>query len=155
MTEIIVFGARAGASAAEYASGASRLDSTMLAQYEIARLEAKKGEADHVNVLGRLRKIMWSHVGVVRSGEKLREAIEMFSILGDEARKQKAQTPHEIKHILEAEMAVTAAMLTATAALERMESRGTHFRLDFPESSPNWASPLKLQKTPDGPAVFP
>jgi aspartate oxidase len=52
-------------------------------------------------------------------------------------------------------MAVTAAMLTATAALERMESRGTHFRLDFPESSPNWASPLKLQKTPDGPAVFP
>ncbi len=155
MTEIIVFGARAGASAAEYASGASRLDSTMLAQYEIARLEAKQGEADHVNVLGRLRKIMWSHVGVVRSGEKLREAIEMFSILGDEARKQKAQTPHEIKQILEAEMAITAAMLTATAAFERMESRGTHFRLDFPESSPNWASPLKLQKTPDGPAVFP
>ena len=155
MTEIIVFGARAGASAADYALKTKLVDASILAQYEIGRLESKHGAASDVDLMERLRAIMWSHVGVVRSGDKLRSALDLFAILEAEAARQHADTPEAIRQILEPELAIKAAILTASAALERCESRGTHFRLDYPEADERWASPLRVQKTAEGPAVYP
>ena len=151
MTEIIVFGARAGVAAATYAEGAELVDSTD--DSEIERLSAKLAKGESEEVHGKLRKLMWDKVGVVRSGENLHEALNMLAVLAEEADKSTSDDPAKLKTILEAEMAVTASVLTAMAALAREESRGTHFRMDYPESHTKWLKPLLVRKTDDGPEV--
>lgn len=151
MTEIIVFGARAGAAATTYSEEVELVGITD--EVEVERLTNKlvKGESEDVH--GKLRKLMWENVGVVRSSEKLQEALNMLTVLTEKVKKFKSEDPEKLKTILEAEMAITASTLTVMAAMARKESRGTHFRLDYPESIPKWKKPLFVKKTEDGPEV--
>jgi L-aspartate oxidase len=68
-----------------------------------------------------LRAMMSSHVGVVRDGEKLAEAVLAFASL-----------ERDTGNIALRNMA-TSALLVASAAWARRESRGAHFRSDVPE----------------------
>jgi succinate dehydrogenase/fumarate reductase flavoprotein subunit len=151
MTEIIVFGARAGAAAAIFAEDVELVNTTDDAETERLLQKLAKGEPEDVH--SKLRKLMWENVGVVRSGEKLHEALNMLAVLAEKADQSTSDDPGKLKTILEVEMAITASVLTAMAALAREESRGTHFRLDFPESIPKWKRPLLVRKTEDGPEV--
>jgi succinate dehydrogenase/fumarate reductase flavoprotein subunit len=147
MTDIIVFGARAGAAATSYAEGASITD--VSADPEIKRIQAKRGESEPEDLHGMLRELMWTHVGVVRGGETLNEALNMLAVLGEETDSSKGADTAAVKRLLEAEMAIMASVLTTKAALARKESRGTHFRLDYPESSDEWEMTLDMCKRGD------
>ena len=73
------------------------------------------------------RELMWSSAGIIRSAESLASIVE----LAPEALTSRAaavSTPAD----------VLVAMLVARAALTREESRGGHFRSDFPEERPEW-----------------
>jgi L-aspartate oxidase len=76
---------------------------------------------------GTLRALMSRHVGVVRNAEGLAAAINAIARIEREADTQGLRN-----------MAV-AALLVATAAWRRHESRGAHFREDFPQSDPTQA----------------
>jgi len=147
MTDIIVFGARAGAAATMYAEGKSIVDASP--DSEVKRIQAKTGEGEPEDLHGKLRELMWTHVGVVRSGETLTEALNMLAVLGEVADSAKRADTAAVKRLLEAEMAIMASVLTAKAALAREESRGTHFRLDYPESSDEWKTALDVTKQGD------
>jgi L-aspartate oxidase len=69
-----------------------------------------------------LRKTMSEHVGVVRSGRGLEQALAIFREIGAEAGDDS----------LIANMALTSKIIAGSAYL-RTESRGAHFRSDFPE----------------------
>lgn len=153
MTDIIVFGARAGAASVEYAKGTFLTEVTDEADSEVQRIEAKKGAEYSEDLHGKLCELMWTHVGVVRSGGKLKEALNMLAVLGEKADAATGSDDDQVRRILEAEMAIKASVLTAKAALSRKESRGTHFRLDYPESSDEWLRPLLMRKTEEGPEV--
>jgi L-aspartate oxidase len=75
-----------------------------------------------------LRQLMWDHVGLVRTETGLLEAFQALQEL-------EASYPlacGEVRNLL-----LVARLMTA-AALLRRESRGAHFRADYPNSDPHW-----------------
>jgi L-aspartate oxidase len=73
----------------------------------------------------RLRALMSSHVGLERSEEGLAQALALL---------RKLKPKHKL-----ADSAVTAGLLIAAAARERRESRGSHFRVDHPDTDAHFA----------------
>jgi L-aspartate oxidase len=72
----------------------------------------------------KLRAMMTSHVGVVREGAQLADAVRWFAAIERDA-----------GNIGLRNMATTA-LLVATAAWTRRESRGAHYRVDYPVEKP-------------------
>ena len=71
-----------------------------------------------------LRAMMTSHVGVIRDGDRLAEAVRAF-----------ADIERKCGNIALRNMATTA-LLVAASAWTRRESRGAHYRIDFPVEQP-------------------
>ncbi len=78
--------------------------------------------------IGRLRRLMARHAGVVRNRDALAEALAEIDSL--EQIDPQARTFRNM---------LTAAKIIVSAALRRQESRGAHFRSDFPETDPAFA----------------
>ncbi len=74
----------------------------------------------------KLRKIMSAEVGVIRNGEGMKKAIKLI-----------VELERKNKQIPFANMLATAKLMV-TSALLREESRGGHFRSDFPEPVASW-----------------
>jgi L-aspartate oxidase len=91
-----------------------------------------------------IRRLMWEKVGLVRDARGLEEAC------GELARLRAAypEPAGEAGNLLDL------ARLLAEAALVRRESRGGHFRADFPAPDPAWERRLFLTATPDGAPRF-
>ena len=93
----------------------------------------------------RLQEIMWQSVGLVRSGDGLREATAALGEL--EARYGQ---PSLTRPSIELANMITVACVVARAALERKESRGAHYRTDCPEADDaHWQRHI-LIKSVDG-----
>jgi L-aspartate oxidase len=75
-----------------------------------------------------LRAIMTSHVGVIRHGDRLAEAVRAF-----------AAVERDTANIALRNMATTA-LLVAASAWARRESRGAHYRIDYPTEKPALAN---------------
>ncbi len=73
-----------------------------------------------------IRTILWESVGIIRNARDLTRAIEQLSALNVERPAQPSRAPSELYN------AWTLAQLIARCALEREESRGSHYRSDFP-----------------------
>lgn len=83
--------------------------------------------------LADLQELLWEHVGIERHGAGLRHACAQ--LLAWRARSVEAAAERER---LEMEGMLLTAHLLANAALIRQESRGAHYRTDFPQPDPAW-----------------
>lgn len=79
--------------------------------------------------LDEVRDVMWRHVGIVRSKDGLGEAVARLSAWRCTLERQ---APDNDLERLRAGRLITVGLLIAHAALRREESRGGHFRADFP-----------------------
>ena len=80
-----------------------------------------------------IRRFMWDFVGIVRTNERLQRARSRISVIREEVRN------YYIKHRvtndnLELRNLALVAELIISSALQRQESRGLHFTLDFPDT---------------------
>ncbi|MEN9715225.1 MAG: L-aspartate oxidase [Actinomycetota bacterium] len=87
-----------------------------------------------------LQAEMWDQVGLARTDATLRAALDRFAAWRPQKRSQRIFTDFEDANLLALAKAVTA------AALARTESRGAHYRLDFPETNPAFARPITVRK---------
>jgi L-aspartate oxidase len=91
-----------------------------------------------------VRRLMWEKVGVVRDEAGLTFAVEELRRLA----RLYPQAAGEARNLL------GIGRLVAEAALERRESRGGHYRSDYPDLDPAWQRRLFLTAAPDGSARF-
>ncbi|HEU5315603.1 MAG TPA: L-aspartate oxidase [Chloroflexota bacterium] len=80
----------------------------------------------------RARNLMWEHVGIARSGDSLRAAEATLSGWLAAAPRTAARGAVELANML------LVGWLMARAAQRREESRGAHYRADFPATHPEW-----------------
>ncbi len=165
LLETVVFGRRAGRRAAYLAGSAGlapppkdSLDAAMerwLANFGQSRPEV---EGDSVFVIRReLNRTMTEKVGVFRTGEELKEARE--ELAGLRRRYSALRVPvkeapfnYQLTEHLEVGYLLDLSEITAAAALRRTESRGAHFRLDFPgRDDRNWLNHTLIKKGEKGP----
>ncbi|MGF1445526.1 MAG: L-aspartate oxidase [Pikeienuella sp.] len=126
LLEALVYGARAAADISGRSAGLVQWDAG-------AGVPAANGPLPLV-ALARLRQVMSEAVGLVREANGLRAALaEIAAIEGGAASGSAA-----LRNM------TASATLIAAAALERRESRGGHFRADFPETDPGAAAPTRI-----------
>lgn len=99
----------------------------------------------------RLKHVAGTHLGVLRTAKGLETAIRDLEDLAARAQDLKAQTPKAIREALEAENLILAGLMVARSALLREESRGNHYREDFPaEGGPAWRCNIRVRRGEDG-----
>ncbi len=82
--------------------------------------------ADPQKAVEEARGILWDKVGIIREGKHLSEAVKRLEELS------RLGTPQYSRSVCEAINILTVAPLIARCALAREESRGAHYRSDFP-----------------------
>jgi L-aspartate oxidase len=125
LLEGLVFGARA----AEAMAGPIARPSCFAEAGEPMTLPAQR--SDDVPSAAVLRDLMWRHAGLLRSRDALESLLTRLSAWwGHLSRRRNASSSdREFRRLFSL---VTVGMLIARAALRREESRGGHFRTDFP-----------------------
>ncbi|MDO8671413.1 MAG: FAD-dependent oxidoreductase, partial [Dehalococcoidia bacterium] len=131
LSECLVFGARAGREAAQWARSAGRrpIRPDTLAD-ELARLDKitdRRGSAIPATLVQELRNVMWSKVGIVRDGPGLQQAIEEIRHIRDGLGEVSVEDTKGLLALLSLQNMVSLSDLIARAALARTESRGAHY----------------------------
>lgn len=146
MTEIIVFGARAGANAATEARMAKKPVAVKRVEAEIDSFTKTLTGEVCKNPLPDLRRTMWDKVGIVRSRASLEDALKQIRSYQKTIAKLTAVDSSTLRTTIETRMGVIAAELVTASALKRRESRGTHYRSDFPNQSEKYVQPIFVKK---------
>ena len=94
--------------------------------------DRKEPAGTGIPTLANLQSLMWDKVGIIRSGEGLREAATLLSSWQRILPESVDRSSYELRNL------ILCGRLMSEAALLREESRGAHFRSDFPQSQSTW-----------------
>lgn len=148
LVDLIVFGRRGGMAMAEYVQHADysalppRPEAYTLAEFDRIRNSSGQEKAGQIRL--EMQKIMMDHVGVFREGptiqqalDKVRELQQRYQHITIDDRTAKFNT--DLLEAWELGALLDLAEVTALSALNRTESRGAHWREDFPKRDDvNW-----------------
>ena len=156
LLEGLVFGLRAGINASAAANGESDQFTALALKTDPKQLlpiEGTFAEGDDPlessslkldDLLNSLNSEMWRNVGIERNAIDLESALRQIEFW------DRYVGPHEfaITKGWELQNLLLVARLMVIAAMTRKESRGTHYRSDFPETDPNQAGHIRLLARP-------
>jgi succinate dehydrogenase / fumarate reductase flavoprotein subunit len=162
LSDLVVFGKRAGEYAAKFAKerGSATVDNGAVddaARFALSPFEGKgNGSGDGpFQIQHRLQSIMQDGVGIVRREAEMRKALEQVQAMEREAEHVTIPGNREYNPgwhtALDLRNLLTISEAVARAAIERKESRGGHFRDDYPEKDPTFGTfNITLKKAADG-----
>jgi succinate dehydrogenase / fumarate reductase flavoprotein subunit len=156
LSDLLVFGRRAGLYAAEYArqrSGSVNVDMARIdnfAREMLAPFEGKRRENPYA-IHSELQQCMQELVGIIRVESELLQALEIINKLKERARNVAVEGNRQYNPgwhtALDLHSLLTFAEAATVAAIERKESRGGHTRDDYPNIDPKFAKlNIVLQK---------
>jgi L-aspartate oxidase len=122
LLEALVYGAEVGEAVADEAAPRPDARSVWGAARLLAPSSEVADESGHDHLRGRVRTLLWEQVGVARDEAGLREVVAALEALAEGHPGLRG----------EARNVLTVGRLLAAAALRRRESRGAHYRSDFP-----------------------
>ena len=150
LAETVVFGQRAGGAAAAWAQGRDQ-------GRDLARDQSTippPAPSERVSRIGadtltdELRHVMWRQAGILRDSAGLAQGLDRVREIQAEAVGTGVQSaPTEQLKFIELQLACVTAELIIEAATRRRESRGVHFRTDFPATDDaQWRGNLKVTR---------
>lgn len=121
LLEGLVFGARAAGAMREGAKAAGK------ANLKPCTDTTSAIDADPEGMIGQIQDLMWNEVGVVRIRTGMQRAVKALEEMTPKLANPKTRRGHEAANLH------LAALLVARSALAREESRGAHYRIDYPD----------------------
>jgi len=159
LSDLVVFGKRAGEFAARFAKEHTALEPdqgevNQTAREALAPFDRPAGENPY-QVQHALQVMMQDLVGIVRREEEMARAVDGLETLRQRANRAGVTGNREYNPgwhtALDLPNLLTVSEAVARSAIERKESRGGHFRDDYPEKDAAWGSfNLLVQRRPDG-----
>jgi len=122
LLESLVYGARAGQAMREETLELKRPSTEPLAAYSNGPIDAGTEQ-----LITQVQDLMWNEVGIVRMRPGMQKAVNALQEMAPKLANPKTRRAHEAANIH------TAALLVARSALAREESRGAHYRIDYPD----------------------
>lgn len=167
LSDLLVFGRRAGEAAASYAGGLGgqrpavsepdvrAAEASALAPFDP---ETGPGTENPYSIQQDLQQSMNDLVGIIRTAEELERSLEEIERLKERARHMAVEGHRQYNpgwHLaLDLRNMLLVSECIAKAALARRESRGGHTRDDFPQTDPEWGTKnLVLRLNADGTGV--
>ena len=155
LAETVVFGQIVGAHLAGALPEAAGLP---LGQVDaaIARLDAlAAAEGTHTpeEIIERLRRVMWDHAGIVRDEDGLIEGLAKLEALRRDAADldvRAERTSERFEQAVNLGFMLTTCEAVLRSALERTESRGAHYRTDYPDTVSGWRKNVRVYRGDDG-----
>ncbi|MGH9528604.1 MAG: L-aspartate oxidase [Terriglobales bacterium] len=123
LLEGLVFGARAGRAMREELRSRPAKPGSLTA----TAMPESPADTRAEETIQEIQDLMWREAGIVRTGAGLKKAILRLEDLRLRMMKPRTRRGHEAQNLL------SAGMLVARSALAREESRGAHYRSDFPD----------------------
>lgn len=165
LLETVVFGKVAGRSINEYLSGLEKSqdgereieDERKKMEEMVNALINKDKGVDHIEIRNTLKKTMSDKVGIFRKESELKEAVDTIVELIEKSkdiyvRSRSRLFNLDLMRALEIQGMVRVAEVIARGALRRTESRGSHYRTDYPKrDDENWLHHTIARYTPEGP----
>ena len=159
LSDLLVFGKRAGEYAARYAKenslGAINPDEVALAEKQALAPFARDGAEGPYAVQYALQDMMQDLVGIVRQEKEMLQALERIEQLKARAQRVGVSGNREYNPgwhtAIDLNNLLTVSEMVTRAALERKESRGAHFRDDYPAKDNKFGSfNIVIRKGADG-----
>ena len=147
-----VFGKIAGESASKAAKESELKTNDEMVNEESSRIEGliKKGSIKPQEFKNRIKNLMWEKVAIVREEKTLNEALGQLQEMQNELKNldvsDKKQYNTDLVTALEVINMVEICILSVKSAILRRESRGAHFRSDFPQTLDEWKKSIVLSK---------
>ena len=160
LSDLIVFGKRAGEHAAQFARSngnvtVNRADVDSAAKDALAPLDGPDGGHGPYQVQEALQETMQDNVNIVREEGQMKTALDEIAKLNARAKRVAVRGNREYNPgwhtALDLKNLLTVSEAIARSAIERKESRGGHFRDDYPDKDPAYATfNFVIQKAGDG-----
>ncbi len=163
LSDLIVFGKRAGEFAAKFAkeNAAGKVNPDQVEHAARIALEPferggkARGAENPYTVQHELQEMMQDLVGIVRTEEEMQRALDGIGLLKERAAQAGIGGNREYNNgwhtALDLNNLLTVSEIVTRTALIRKESRGAHFRDDYPEKIEKWGQcNLRVTKAPDG-----
>jgi succinate dehydrogenase / fumarate reductase, flavoprotein subunit len=160
LSDLLVFGKRAGEFAAKFAkeNGAGKIDDAQVeaaARMAVEPFERGPKAENPYTVQHELQEMMQDLVGIVRREDEMQQALDGIAKLNARAAKAGIGGNREYNNgwhtALDLNNLLTVSEIITRAALMRQESRGGHFRDDYPAKTDEWGNfNLQITKAGDG-----
>jgi succinate dehydrogenase / fumarate reductase flavoprotein subunit len=159
LSDLLVFGCRAGAHAAEYAAGVAARPAVAPADLEALAARALRpfdspGTENPYTIQQDLQECMQDLVGIIRTDDELAKALEELAVLRERATRVHVEGHRQYNpgwHLaLDLDPLLAVSECITTAARERTESRGAQTREDYPNTDPELATVNIVVRERDG-----
>lgn len=140
LAEIFVMGKAAGRNAAQMALSSPRGKNDPSAAFvEKKRLESLIGGQDNIrlkDLIKAFKETMWYNVGIIRNQTGLEHALKKIDEIKSGSAQLRVSDMENLITLLEFDNMLLLAEAVAKSSLERTETRGAHYREDYPDEDP-------------------